>query len=106
LYRVPYARPVKIARESLLGAERRSVAANAAGGLRVGVGYPNTYHVAMSSLAFQWVAELAATCDDVGVERLFELGGVTARSIDVELNHSSHLGDVLQMVLHATPIPL
>jgi hypothetical protein len=42
----------------------------------------------------------------VGVERLFELGGVTARSIDVELNHSSHLGDVLQMVLHATPIPL
>jgi radical SAM superfamily enzyme YgiQ (UPF0313 family) len=41
------------------------------GGLRIGVGYANTYAVGMSSLAFQWVVELAASCDDVGIERFF-----------------------------------
>ncbi len=71
MYRLPYARLVKIVREQLLSDESRSMAAHPAGGLRVGVGYPNTYHVAMSSLAFQWVTELAATCEDVGVERFF-----------------------------------
>jgi radical SAM superfamily enzyme YgiQ (UPF0313 family) len=37
----------------------------------IGVGYPNTYQVAMSSLAFQWAIELASSCRDVGVERFF-----------------------------------
>ena len=41
------------------------------GGLRIGVGYPNTYRVAMSSLAYQWVAEIAAAQPDVAVERFF-----------------------------------
>ena len=58
-------------RQRLLNAERRIFDAGAAGRLRVAIGYPNTYHVGMSSLAFQWVVELAAGCDDVGVERFF-----------------------------------
>ena len=58
-------------RNLLLGAERRSVKLSPAGRLRVGVGYPNSYHVGMSSLAYQWTTELAASCPDVGVERFF-----------------------------------
>ncbi len=86
---MPYARPVEITRHQLLRAERRTVAANPAGGLRIGVGYPNTYHVAMSSLAFQWVAELAATCDDVGVERFFADSPGQGRTLET----GSALGD-------------
>jgi radical SAM superfamily enzyme YgiQ (UPF0313 family) len=41
------------------------------GALRVGIGYPNTYSVAMSSLAFQWIAEITAAQPDVSVERFF-----------------------------------
>ena len=89
MYRLPYARPVEIARKDMLSAECRTVAAKPAGGLRVAVGYPNTYHVAMSSLAFQWVAELAATCDDVGVERFFADSPGDGRTLET----ASPLGD-------------
>jgi radical SAM superfamily enzyme YgiQ (UPF0313 family) len=68
---VHYPRTVKIDRNRLLAAERRLFEVSPAGGLRVGVGYPNTYQVAMSSLAFQWAVELAAGCEDIGVERFF-----------------------------------
>ncbi len=37
----------------------------------MGVGYANTYRVGMSSLAFQWALELAASGADIGVERFF-----------------------------------
>jgi radical SAM superfamily enzyme YgiQ (UPF0313 family) len=58
-------------RDQLLAGERRALEVTTAGRLRVGVGYPNTYTVGMSSLAFQWAVELAASGDDVGVERFF-----------------------------------
>ncbi|MFV2071283.1 MAG: radical SAM protein [Thermoanaerobaculales bacterium] len=62
---------MKEAQKRILADERRCLGISTAGKLRVGVGYPNTYHVAMSSLAFQWVVELASSCADVGVERFF-----------------------------------
>ena len=62
---------VRNERQQLLAAERHILAVSPAGHLRVGVGYPNSYHVAMSSLAYQWIIELAASCADVGVERFF-----------------------------------
>ena len=71
MYSVHYALAVVSTGHQLLRAERRVLDVTAAGGLRVGVGYPNTYRVGMSSLAFQWAVELAASCEDVGVERFF-----------------------------------
>ncbi len=68
---MPYARPVKFDNRKLLADESRVFDARTAGRLRVAVGYPNSYHVGMSSLAFQWVAEISSECDDVGVERFF-----------------------------------
>jgi hypothetical protein len=54
-------------REQLLAAEKSRLHLVAHGAVRVGVGYPDTYHVAMSSLAFQWVVELTAAVAGVGV---------------------------------------
>ena len=71
MYSVHYALAVVNQSRQLLEAERRVLDVTAAGGLRVGIGYPNTYRVGMSSLAFQWAVELAASCEDVGVERFF-----------------------------------
>jgi len=68
---VHYPHAVRNVNRQLLDAERRVLNVPAAGGLRVGVGYPNTYAVGMSSLAFQWAVELAASCEDIGVERFF-----------------------------------
>lgn len=56
---------------ALLDDEHSRLALPAHGRLTVGVGYPNRYHVAMSSLAFQWVVELAAAVPDVSVARFF-----------------------------------
>ena len=55
----------------LLAEERRRIDLPHHGGLRIGVGYPNSYHVAHSSLAYQWVLELAAAVDDVAIFRFF-----------------------------------
>ncbi len=77
-------------RRTLLAAERRAVGVSPAGALRVGVGYPNSYHVAMSSLAYQWVVELAASCPDVGVERFFAGTLADGRTLD----GGSALGDL------------
>ena len=71
MYSVHYPLAVQNMNRQLLEAERRVLNVPTAGGLRVGVGYPNTYAVGMSSLAFQWVVELAASCEDIGVERFF-----------------------------------
>ena len=54
------------------------------GRIRVAVGYPNTYHVAMSSLAFQWIVRLAASVRDVGVERFVTDSHLAGRTIEGE----------------------
>ncbi len=56
-------------RSQLLAAERRRILLPRHGALRVGIGYPNTYHVALSSLAYQWVVEITARQPGVAVER-------------------------------------
>jgi radical SAM superfamily enzyme YgiQ (UPF0313 family) len=71
LYSVHYPLAVVKVHDELLKDERRALEVTTAGRLRVAVGYPNTYAVGMSSLAFQWAVELAASGDDVGVERFF-----------------------------------
>jgi len=73
---------VRETQNRLLADERRCLEVSAAGKLRVGVGYPNTYHVAMSSLAYQWVVELTSSCEDVGVERFFSDDPGDGRSLD------------------------
>jgi radical SAM superfamily enzyme YgiQ (UPF0313 family) len=83
LYSVFYPFPVAKMENQLLKDERRVLDVSSAGGLRVGVGYPNTYAVGMSSLAFQWAVELAASCEDVGVERFFADPSLnTGRTLD------------------------
>ena len=72
-------------------AERRVLNVPVAGALRVGVGYPNTYAVGMSSLAFQWAVELATSCEDIGVERFF---ADPATDIGRTLDTGSALGDL------------
>jgi hypothetical protein len=67
LYSVHYPLAVRKMQDRLLKDEQRALEVTAAGGLRVAVGYPNTYAVGMSSLAFQWAVELAASIGDVGV---------------------------------------
>ncbi len=58
-----------LTRQALLAAERGRLDGRRHGALRVCLAYPNTYHVAMSSLAFQWLYELTLREEGVGVER-------------------------------------
>ena len=51
--------------------ERSRLVLPAQGRLRIGIGYPNSYHVALSSLAYQWVIELATAIPDIAVSRFF-----------------------------------
>lgn len=69
----------------LLGDERRRLALPSHGRLRVGVGYPNSYHVAHSSLAYQWVVEMAARTPDVAVFRFFASPDRPGRTLDGDL---------------------
>lgn len=69
-------------RAALLESERSRLALPHHGALSVVVGYPNTYHVAMSSLAFQWVVELTAQQEDTAVERCFFDAEPAGRSLD------------------------
>jgi radical SAM superfamily enzyme YgiQ (UPF0313 family) len=81
---------VKKTQDRLLVDERRILEVSTVGRLRVGVGYPNTYAIGMSSLAFQWAVELAALVDDTAVERFFaEPGNNAGRSLET----ASPLGD-------------
>ena len=86
-----YSLAVADMRHQLLKDERRTLEVTPAGGLRVGVGYANTYAVGMSSLAFQWAVELAASCEDVGVERFF---ADPATGTGRTLESGSALGDL------------
>ena len=90
MYSVHYPRAVENASHQLLEAERRVLDVTAAGRLRVGVGYPNTYVVGMSSLAFHWAVELAASCEDIGVERFF---ADPSANIGRTLDTGSAIGD-------------
>ena len=91
MYSLHYPLAVHNANRQLLEAERRVLEFTVAGSLRVGVGYPNTYAVGMSSLAFQWAVELAASCEDVGVERFF---ADPSTDIGRTLDTGSALGDL------------
>jgi radical SAM superfamily enzyme YgiQ (UPF0313 family) len=64
-------RKTPVDRARLLADERSRLRLPTHGRLRVGVGYPNRYHVAMSSLAYHWVTEIAAGCPDIAVSRFF-----------------------------------
>jgi radical SAM superfamily enzyme YgiQ (UPF0313 family) len=66
----------------LLGGERRRIDLPNQGRLKVGVGYPNRYHVALSSLAYQWVVELAAGVEDIAVSRFFAPPDSLGRSLE------------------------
>jgi radical SAM superfamily enzyme YgiQ (UPF0313 family) len=74
----------------LLAAEQRRLHPGRYGRLLVGVGYPASYHVAMSSLAFQWVVELTARTPDVGVERFVSGEGVGEGTLE----SATPLGDL------------
>jgi radical SAM superfamily enzyme YgiQ (UPF0313 family) len=74
---------VRTLRDDLLAAERSRLHLTRHGELRVAVGYPNTYEVAMSSLAYQWLVELTAATGNIGVERFFAedaIIGITVES--------------------------
>ncbi|NOZ95491.1 MAG: radical SAM protein [Acidobacteria bacterium] len=70
-------------RQALLATERRLAEPPLHGRLRLGVGYPNTYHVACSSLAFQWVTRLAGRLPDLGVERFVADEGLAGRTLEL-----------------------
>ncbi len=69
-------------RSGLLAAERQRIRIPVHGSPRVGIGYPNGYEVAHSSLAFQWVAELAGRVPGVGVERFVAVGPAAGRTLE------------------------
>jgi radical SAM superfamily enzyme YgiQ (UPF0313 family) len=68
--------------QELIRSERSRVELPRHGGLRLAIGYPNTYHVAQSSLAFQWVVEIAAEQPDVAVERFYADPGLAGASFE------------------------
>lgn len=74
--------------KQLVDDERRLIDISPHGQIRIGVGYPNSYRVALSSLAHQWITRLSARIEDVGVER-FYLDG-TGRTFE----YRSPLGDM------------
>jgi radical SAM superfamily enzyme YgiQ (UPF0313 family) len=65
-----------------LDQERSRLALPAHGRFRIGVGYPNSYHVAQSSLAYQWAVELASGVDDVAIARFFAPPDGNGRTLD------------------------
>ncbi|MGD9252755.1 MAG: radical SAM protein [Holophagae bacterium] len=71
-----------IDRSTLLRHETRCLSLPTAGALRVGIGYPNSYHVGMSSLAFQWASELASSVPDTAIERFFADPSTAGRSLE------------------------
>ena len=73
----------------MLRDETRTRTPASAASTRIAVGYPNTYFVGMSSLAFQWVVEVSANVEDVGVERFFAEPGLMDRTLEC----GNHLGN-------------
>ncbi|MCP4902775.1 MAG: hypothetical protein GY906_37920, partial [bacterium] len=80
-------------RKELLEAEQRSFTSPFHGRLKIAIGYPNSYHIAMSSLAYQWVVELAGHTQDLAVERFFFEPGMEA--ITMETGADLGVQDVL-----------
>ncbi|MCK5379305.1 MAG: radical SAM protein, partial [Acidobacteria bacterium] len=76
--------------QRLIEDERQLVNISPHGRIRIAVGYPNTYRVALSSLAHQWVTRLATRNADVGVERFYLDGSPKGRTFE----HHSPLGDM------------
>ncbi len=76
--------------QRLLEDERHLVEISPHGRIRVAVGYPNTYRVALSSLSHQWITRLTARVGDVGVERFYLDVNPSGRTFD----HFSPLGDM------------
>ena len=74
----------------LLNDERRRIVLPRQGRLRVGIGYPNRYHVALSSLAYQWVVELAAGVPEIAVSRFFAPPDGAGRTLEDETPLASH----------------
>lgn len=68
----------------LLADERSRIILPRQGRLRVGVGYPNSYHVALSSLAYQWIIELAAGVPDIAISRFFAPPDGLGRTLEDE----------------------
>ncbi len=81
---------MSLSSQHLLEDERHLVEISAHGRIRVGVGYPNTYRVALSSLSHQWVTRLISRVEDVGVERFYLDANPSGRTIE----HNSPLGDM------------
>jgi radical SAM superfamily enzyme YgiQ (UPF0313 family) len=73
---------MSVDRQRLLDDERSRLQLPRHGSLRVAVGYPNTYHVAQSSLAFQWVVEIAAGEEDLAVDRFYADDELAGRSFE------------------------
>jgi radical SAM superfamily enzyme YgiQ (UPF0313 family) len=69
-------------RRDLIAAERCRLPSMLHGRLRIAVGYPGPYRLAMSSLAFQWVAELTSSLPEVGVERTCAGGPAIGRTLE------------------------
>ncbi len=68
----------------LLDDERRRLELPRQGRFRVGIGYPNSYHVALSSLAYQWVVELASGVPEIAVSRFFAPPDGAGRTLEDE----------------------
>ena len=82
-YGFPVGRRISHSKDvDLLGDERRRIDLPRQGRLRVGVGYPNRYHVALSSLAYQWVVELAAGVPGIALQRFFAPPDCLGRTLE------------------------
>jgi radical SAM superfamily enzyme YgiQ (UPF0313 family) len=64
--------------------ERRRIELPRQGRFRLGIGYPNRYHVALSSLAYQWVVELASGVPEIAVSRFFAPPDGAGRTLEDE----------------------
>jgi len=65
--------------------ERRRITLPLQGRFKVGIGYPNRYHVALSSLAYQWVVELATGVPEIAVSRFFAPPDGAGRTLEDEI---------------------
>lgn len=80
----------ELSAENLANDERRLFEISPHGRIRVAVGYPNSYRVALSSLAHQWITRLAGRVPDVGVDRFYLDSEMSGRTFE----HQAPLGDM------------
>jgi len=70
---------------SLDAEERSRLVLPTIGRFRIGIGYPNSYHVALSSLAYQWTIELAAAVPDISIARFFAPPDGSGRTVEGDI---------------------